>query len=143
MRGENRLPASTGGAEVTGTCGKNRIMNLGARGRESGSGNLEGKTGIKRRRRKKLSRGASLRGQGAPAYPARLRSERARNSSENKLFKIQKKTLQKSLQNLAKFNGFLSAKFSGASHREAGNFPALQISFLQQNYFSSSPRRNS
>src|SRR6266581_4678221 len=32
--------------------------------------------------RKKLSRGASLRGQGTPADPARLRSERARNSSE-------------------------------------------------------------
>jgi hypothetical protein len=30
MHGENRLPASTGGAEVTGTCGKNRMMNLGA-----------------------------------------------------------------------------------------------------------------
>ena len=29
MRGENRLPASTGGAEVTGACGKNRPMNLG------------------------------------------------------------------------------------------------------------------
>jgi hypothetical protein len=27
-----------------------------------------------------VSRGASLRGQGTPAYPARLRSERARNS---------------------------------------------------------------
>src|SRR5713226_6451749 len=32
--------------------------------------------------RKKLSRGASLRGQGTPADPARLRSERARNSSK-------------------------------------------------------------
>src|SRR6266851_2862733 len=32
--------------------------------------------------RKKLSRGASLRGQGTPADPARLRSERARNLSK-------------------------------------------------------------
>jgi len=30
---------------------------------------------------KNKSRGASLRGQGTPAYPARLRSERARNST--------------------------------------------------------------
>ncbi len=37
--------------------------------------------------RKKLSRGASLRGQGTPADPARLRSERARNLS--KLFTLQ------------------------------------------------------
>jgi hypothetical protein len=32
--------------------------------------------------KRKSEPGASLRGQGTPAYPARLRSERARNSSE-------------------------------------------------------------
>jgi hypothetical protein len=62
---ENRLPASTGGAEVTGACRKNRPMNLGQEVKNR-SGEFRKKTKKKKPEKKKLSRGASLRGQGSP-----------------------------------------------------------------------------
>src|SRR5216684_3824995 len=83
--------------------------------------------------RKKLSRGASLRGQGTPADPARLRSERARNLS---------KTLY--IAGL-RISGVLACGFRavcGLSNRGASGscgFPSRKYLL----YFSSSPRRNS
>jgi hypothetical protein len=49
-------------------------------------------------KKEKKEPGASLRGQGTPAYPARLRSERARNSPET--------NLQNPARNLTKTNRF-------------------------------------
>src|SRR5713226_6376076 len=82
----NLLPASTGGAEVTGG-GREASA---ARGFEHGghrqceTSTDEGGSGNDTRfewLQKNNAGVASLRGQGTPAYPARLRSERARKSS--------------------------------------------------------------
>src|SRR2546425_3701039 len=81
--------------------------------------------------RKKLSRGASLRGQGTPADPARLRSERARNSSKTKTAAGWRKSLKAGLRI------FCRRKISAAL-REAGDGPSRE-----KLYLSSSLRRNS
>src|SRR6267154_4096406 len=47
---------------------------------------------LEKNREKKSAGAASLRGQGTPAYPARLRSERARNWSNHFLPQVQETT---------------------------------------------------
>jgi len=90
-----------------------------------------GEGGQRRRNRtKKLSRGASLRGQGTPADPARLRSERARSSS---------KPLFRSAGNIWRFGLRIRRRsnLSGGRHRKRGT------SLPEKSTYASSLRRNS
>src|SRR5258708_30219358 len=80
----------------------------------------------KERNEEKNAGVASLRGQGTPAYPARLRSERARNSLKNISY-------DKAVQMLQ----IQPADFFAAAADRNGDFPSRRF------YFSSSPRRNS
>ena len=84
-RRRNRLPASTGGAEVTGAGRKTSDVSGFEDGDTASSESSTNEGEWKNTRFEWLQENsagvASLRGQGTPAYPARLRSERARNSS--------------------------------------------------------------
>jgi hypothetical protein len=154
MDGENRLPASTGGAEVTV-----RANGRGNEIRGSGGSQKQSRKTENEEREKKLSRGASLRGQGAPAYPARLRSERARNSrtfqslariqenfedlqnSLKKLVKTSRKSLQKNRLKIPQKTRriFGRRKFWRRATQGSGDFPSPQSFYLRKTTFL--PRR--
>src|SRR5438445_4868942 len=98
---------------------------------------------------------ASLRGQGTPAYPARLRSERARNSSKYFLPQVQETAQECFLpQGRRSFKNSCCRKvakalqvqpcgfFAAATDRATVNQEA-ETSLPEVLYFSSSPRRNS
>jgi hypothetical protein len=85
---------------------------------------------------KKSAGVASLRGQGTPAYPARLRSERARNSSRKSA------GCEPGSGGLAFLKLFTVLCCRGKAWFALAQQPRFANSFLLL-YFSSSPRRNS
>jgi hypothetical protein len=85
---------------------------------------------------KKSAGVASLRGQGTPAYPARLRSERARNSSrilpaagQEAVKEILLPQVVKVLQ-VRPADFFAAAKPRAAAKQEAGDFPSRNSLFI-------------
>ena len=85
---------------------------------------------------RKSAGAASLRGQGAPAYLARLRSERTRNSVK----KLSYRQTEKPLKNLSWRNGrkvqiqpaeiLAAGKLRAGMNQEAGNLPAKKSTCL-------------